>query len=175
MAAKMEIEELLNALGHHYGVPELSLDKNDVCQLVFNEGCEIFIEPDALKQSTHLYAVLGGIPNHRKEVFYEAIFEKNLFGKETGESCLHCDVLNNEVLLHQLFRHTVMDKVSFITLVETFVHRVIEQQLWMEGLFFEGGGNSDSQVYSDSPIQVDELGAFNDISISDTERNFLRV
>lgn len=138
----MRVEDLLTALGKHYSFAELPLDKHNVCRLVFEGGHEIFIEPDTLQENTHLYAVLGRIPSIEKEQFYEAVFEKNLFGKETGQAFIHCDVKRNEVLLGQFFNHSVLDGEQFVTLVENFVHRVIDQQEWMEHPLEQGREDS---------------------------------
>jgi len=158
----MKIDDLLNKLGQYYGLPELLLDKNNVCNLMFDGGHDIFIEPDTLKQNSHLYAVVGLIPSYEKELFYEKIFDKNLFGKETGDALIHCDVKRNEVLLYRTINHNVLDTQNFISLIENFVHCVIDQQFWMKNV-----------LVSDQPYKSTE--SVKDKSNYDTDVNFIRV
>lgn len=127
----MYISDLLLKLGIHVGIEGLALNDNNICCLSIQEGMEIFIEHDDQEQHTHLYSVLGQLPDNRRAVFYEEIFKRNLFGWQTGKAHICCDMEQNEILLCQIFDPQPLDGESFIQVMEIFTACAIEQRDWV--------------------------------------------
>jgi len=133
----MSITPLLSALATYLELEQLSLDKNNVCLLSFNGNHELMIEPDVSGAYTHVYAVLGSIPVDKKLAFYEEIFKKNLFGRDTGLATLHCDMEKDELLLCQMFDHRNIHSDRFIALVTDFAGSVISHKDWLANQVFD--------------------------------------
>lgn len=132
----MDIQTYLGALGQHLNIDDLRLDKHKVCRIAFNGGFDVFIEPGIEPYTIHLYAVLGSLPLSSRESFYEAVFEKNLFGKHTGEMQICCDVKAEEVLLYYRYHQQQMNVDYFIQIFDQFVTQFNEQEAWLaQGVF----------------------------------------
>lgn len=128
----MSIEDILKELGSQMGLPNLHLDDNNVCRLVFDKRFTVDIEASPDKKSVHMYSALCELPPEGREELYEALLEANLFGRGTGGAAFGVDKEMNEILLNISF--AAIEDVplqTFINTLESFVNYV---EAWTEKL-----------------------------------------
>lgn len=122
----MKIESILTELGNQMNLPNLKLDDNKVCRLIFDKKFTVDIEASEDLKTVHLYSALCIIPPRDKENLYEALLEANLFGRGTGiNASFGLDLEMGEILLSLTFKD--MDKVDyqdFVNALESFVNHV---------------------------------------------------
>lgn len=126
----MNIEDVLRELGNQMGLPNLKLDENKVCRLIFDKKFTIDIEASEDLKTVHIYSALCTIPPSNKEPLYEALLEANLFGRGTGGAAFGVDLEMGEVLLSSSLQD--MDRVDyqdFVNVLESFVNHV---EAWTE-------------------------------------------
>ncbi|VUD42342.1 hypothetical protein TDB9533_00672 [Thalassocella blandensis] len=129
----MDIHQYLTLLGRHLGIKNLTLDKNQVCRICLNQGFDVFIEPEPHRHFIHLYSVLGKIPEDGKQAIFEAIFDRNLFGKETDEFVIQCDIQAQEILLSAVIKPNHLTADYFTQLFDRFVEHFKRHQAWIIG------------------------------------------
>jgi len=120
----MNIEDILKELGNQMGLPNLKLDENKVCRLIFDKKYTVDIEASEDEKIVHIYSAMCIIPPENREPLYEALGEANLFGRGTGGAVFALDKEMGEVLL---FKTLVLDKTDyqdFVNELESFVNHV---------------------------------------------------
>lgn len=125
----MKIESVLTELGNQMGLPNLKLDDNKVCRLVFDKKFTIDIEASEDLKTVHIYSALCIIPPRDKENLYESLLEANLFGRGTGGAAFGVDLEMGEILLSRTIEMERTDYQDFVNILESFVNHV---EAWTE-------------------------------------------
>lgn len=125
----MKIESLLTELGNQMGLPNLKLDENKVCRLIFDKKFTVDIEASEDLKIVHIYSALCTIPPRDKENLYESLLEANLFGRGTGGASFGVDIEMGEILLSRTIEMEKVDYQDFVNVLESFVNHV---EAWTE-------------------------------------------
>lgn len=125
----MHIENVLKELGNKMGLPNLKLDENKVCRLIFDKKFTIDIEASEDLKIVHLYSAICIIPPENQLKLYESLLEANLFGRGTGGSAFGVDLEMGEILLSRSLEMEKTDYQDFETILEAFVNHV---EAWTE-------------------------------------------
>ncbi len=125
----MDIHAILSQLGQQMGLPQLKLDDNRVCRLVFDQRLVVDIEATDDEKIVHLYALAGEVPPENKEDFMSVLLEANLFGKGTGGSSFALDHNHQEVYLCRVILIDSLAYQDFVNLLEAFVNHL---EAWMD-------------------------------------------
>lgn len=125
----MKIESLLTELGNQMGLPNLKLDENKVCRLIFDKKFTVDIEASEDLKIVHIYSALCIIPPRDKENLYESLLEASLFGRGTGGASFGVDVEMGEILLSVTVEMEKTDYQDFVNILEKFVNHV---EAWTE-------------------------------------------
>lgn len=120
----MKIEEILKELGNQMGLPNLKLDDNKVCRLIFDKKFTVDIEASEDLKTVHLYSALCIIPPRDKENLFESLLEANLFGRGTGGASFGVDLEMGEILLSRTLVMEKTDYQDFVNILESFVNYV---------------------------------------------------
>jgi len=120
----MKIEAILLELGNQMGLPNLKLDNNKVCRLIFDKKFTVDIEASEDLKIVHLYSAICVIPPRDKENLYESLLEANLFGRGTGGSTFGVDLETGEILLSRTMEMEKVDYQDFVNVLESFVNHV---------------------------------------------------
>lgn len=122
----MKIESILTELGNQMGLPNLKLDANKVCRLIFDKKFTVDIEASEDLKIVHLYSALCTIPPSDKETLYESLLEANLFGRGTGGAAFGVDTEpgREEILLSRTVVMEKTDYQDFVNILESFVNHV---------------------------------------------------
>lgn len=120
----MKIESVLTELGNQMGLPNLKLDGNKVCRLIFDKKFTVDIEASEDLKIVHIYSALCIIPARDKETLYESLLEANLFGRGTGGSAFGIDLEMGEILLSRTIEMDKVDYQDFVNVLEAFVNHV---------------------------------------------------
>lgn len=125
----MKIESLLTELGNQMGLPNLKLDENKVCRLIFDKKFTVDIEASEDLKIVHIYSALCIIPPRDKENLYESLLEASLFGRGTGGASFGVDLEMGEILLSITIEMEKTDYQDFVNILEKFVNHV---EAWTE-------------------------------------------
>ena len=125
----MDIHSILTQLGQQMGLPQLKLDENNVCRLVFDQRLVVDIEATDNNKVIHFYALVGELPPENKEDFMANLLEANLFGKGTGGSAFALDHNHQEIYLCRLLLIDSLAYQDFVNILETFVNHL---EAWMD-------------------------------------------
>lgn len=120
----MNIEDILKELGNQMGLPNLKLDDNKVCRLIFDKKYTVDIEASEDEKIVHVYSAMCIIPPEDREPMYEALLEANLFGRGTGGAAFGVDKEMGEILLSQTLVLDKTDYQDFVNVLESFVNHV---------------------------------------------------
>ena len=90
---------------------------------------KFFIGPDYHNDNVHLYFVLGIISEAHRLAFYETVFARNLFGHDTGQASIQCDMDRQEVLLSTTFDSSLTDTDRFIDMYDDFISMMLTNML----------------------------------------------
>lgn len=120
----MDINSILLELGKQMGLPNLKLDENRVCRLIFDKKFTVDIEASDDEQTVHIYSALCMIPPRDKEKLFESLLEGNLFGRGTGGASFGLDLEMGEILLSRTVRIEKLDYQDFVNILESFVNHV---------------------------------------------------
>lgn len=120
----MNIDDLLAELGSKMGLPQLKLDQNKVCRLVFDKKYTVDIEASEDLKTVYVYSALCIIPPENKETLYQSLLEANLFGRGTGGAAFGIDLEMGEVLLSTQLDMDDVDYNKFVQVLESFVNHV---------------------------------------------------
>ena len=127
----MTMNNLLSELGDYLGNQTLEFDSNGVCELEIEDESSVYLKKGKNEQSFYLYSLLGPIPEQDRLGFYEALLDKNLFGNETEEWSLACDMDRQWVLLTGAFKSPFLSADGLISGFESFVAQIEVQQNWI--------------------------------------------
>ena len=88
---KEHVNELLKHIGEGLNLPELCLDDNGHCILLFDEKIVLNMDFDEKGEKLVIYAYIGEIPLECREVIFEKALEGNFFWNETDGGTLGID------------------------------------------------------------------------------------
>lgn len=111
------------------GLPNLKLDDNKVCRLIFDKKFTVDIEASEDLKKVHIYSALCTIPPRDKENLFESLLEANLFGRGTGGAAFGVDLEMGEILLSVSMVMDKTDYQDFVNTLESFVNHV---EAWTE-------------------------------------------
>lgn len=145
----MNIEDVLKELGNQMGLPNLKLDENKVCRLIFDKKFTIDIEASEDLKTVHIYSAICIIPPENQLKLYESLLEANLFGRGTGGSAFGVDLEMGEILLSRSLDMEKVQHQDFVNILEAFVNHV---EAWTEkidtGEYAHGASSSSSKKHS---------------------------
>lgn len=132
----MKLDDLLKKLGKEMDLPDLKLDANGGCVLVFDGRLRIFIESAPDMKRFYLYAVLCQIPTVDSErlALYDVLMEGHLFGIMSGGSTFGASPRFGGVVLSRVFDLDTITYPQFFDALELFVNAY---ETWVRRL---GGG-----------------------------------
>lgn len=127
----MHIKDALDQLGKQIGVPDLALDENGVCRMIFDRNLVVDLEQSDDASVLHIHSTLTGIPAEGRETLYGSLLAANLFGAETGGAVFALDIPAGEVVLFKSFRMDETEYQDFVNGLENFVQQI---ENWKERL-----------------------------------------
>ena len=137
---------LLREFGAAIGIPDLQLDEDYRCNMMFDEVPVSFELGDG-DESIYIYSLLGHVPDDGLEQFYAELLHANYISAGSGGSTLSVDSQSGSVVLLREERLELLRLARLESVVEQFVN-VAEG--WMSRL---GGGGAN------------EVGASRDASV----------
>ena len=124
------MKNLVAEFGAAIGIPDLDIDEDDRCNLMFDEVAVSF-ELDGNGESLFVYSLLGRVPEIEADTFHAALLHANHLLEGTRGSTLSVDPNNNDIVLVRVERLDTLRLPMLESIVEDFVN-VAEQ--WMEQL-----------------------------------------
>lgn len=128
---KDHVNELLNHIGEGLSLPELSLDDNNHCILLFDEKIVLNIDFDEEGNKLVIYAYIGEIPLECREAIFEKALEGNFFWNETDGGTLGIDKQSQSLVLAKAFAlplenfNQFEDQLAtFVEVVEKWINRI---------------------------------------------------
>jgi hypothetical protein len=144
----MDIHAILSQLGEQMGLPQLKLDENRVCRLIFDQRLTVDIEASDDEKIVYLYAVAGKLPPEGKEAVMANILEANLFGKGTGGATFALDHNHHEIYMCRILSVEAVPYQEFVNILEGFVNHL---EAWMDKIDRgDVGQSASSQVDHDT-------------------------
>lgn len=128
---KDHVNELLKHIGEGLNLPDLCLDSNNHCILLFDEKIVLNMDLDVEGNTLVIYAYIGEIPLECREVIFEKALEGNFFWNETDGGTLGLDKQSQSLVLAKSFLlplenfNKFEDRLaSFVEVVEKWINRV---------------------------------------------------
>lgn len=128
---KESVNNLLKRIGEGLNIPDLCLDENNHCILLFDEKIVLNIDLDEEGSKLVIYAYIGEIPLECREVIFEKALEGNFFWNETDGGTLGIDKQSQSLVLAKSFSLPLKDTevfedqlASFVEIVEKWIHRI---------------------------------------------------
>jgi len=128
----MNIPDALNELGSLLNLPELALNDEGVCRLVFDEDLTLDFESMADGRMLHLSTAITTLDTeNQNESFFQTLLHANLLGLATGGAHFSVNEASDEVLLERTLKMDQHDATGFCSAVESFVNHL---EGWKERL-----------------------------------------
>ena len=128
---KEHVNELLRHIGEGLNLPDLCLDDNNHCILLFDEKIVLNMDFDEEGEKLVIYAYIGEIPLECREVIFEKALEGNFFWNETDGGTLGIDKQSQSLVLAKSFSLPLNDfnvfedqLASFVEIVEKWISRI---------------------------------------------------
>jgi hypothetical protein len=125
------INGLLKRIGKSLGIPDLALDENNHCILLFDEKIVLNIDLDEEGKKLVTYAYIGEVPLECRELVLEKALEGNFFWNETDGGTLGIDRQSQSLVLAKAFGLPLKDSkvfeeslASFVEVVEKWITRI---------------------------------------------------
>ena len=118
---KEKVNELLRHIGEGLSLPDLCLDENNHCILLFDEKIVLNIDLDEEGSKLVIYAYVGEIPLDCREAIFEKALEGNFFWNETDGGTLGIDKQSQSLQNIELFEDQL---ASFVEIVEKWIGRI---------------------------------------------------
>lgn len=125
---KKHVNEILKHIGDGQNLPDLCLDENSHCMLLFDERIVLNMDLDEPGSLLVIYAYIGEVPIECREPVYQKALEGNFFWNETEGATLGLDKQSQSLVLAKSFRLPMADINSFEDQLAVFVE-VVEK--WM--------------------------------------------
>jgi hypothetical protein len=120
------VNDLLKRIGEGLSLPDLCLDENNHCILLFDEKIVLNIDFDEEGGKLVIYAYVGEIPLDCREIIFEKALEGNFFWNETDGGTLGIDKQSQSLVLAKAFDWPLKNIEVFEDELATFVE-VIEK------------------------------------------------
>ena len=137
---------LLREFGAAIGIPDLQLDEDYRCNMMFDE-VPVSFELGEGDESVYIYSLLGHVPDDGREQFYAELLHANYVFAANGGSALSVDMQSGNVVLIREEQLELLRLSRLESVVEKFVN-VAEG--WM-GRLGSGGANE-----VDAPVGASE-------------------
>ena len=128
---KKHVNELLKHIGEGLNLPDLCLDDNNHCILLFDEKIVLNMDFDEVGGKLVIYAYIGEIPLECRESIFEKALEGNFFWNETDGGTLGIDKQSQSLVLAKSFLLPLEDfngfedqLASFVEVVEKWISRI---------------------------------------------------
>lgn len=121
---KEHVNELLKHIGEGLNLPDLCLDDNNHCILLFDEKIVLNMDLDEEGNKLVIYAYIGEIPLECRETIFEKALEGNFFWNETDGGTLGIDKQSQSLVLAKSFSLPLKDFNAFEDQLATFVEVV---------------------------------------------------
>ena len=131
------MNNLIREFGASIGIPDLQLDEEFRCNMMFDEVPVSFELGDG-DESMYIYSMLGHVPGDGLEQFYAELLHANYVFADSGGSTLSVDSQSGNVVLLREERLELLRLSRLESVVEQFVS-VAED--WMSRL--RGGGTNE--------------------------------
>ena len=140
------MNSLLREFGASIGIPDLQLDEEYRCNMMFDE-VPVSFELGEGDESIYIYSLLGRVPDDGLEPFYADLLHANYVFAANGGSTLSVDSHSGNVVLLREERLESLRLSRLESVVEQFVN-VAEG--WMSRL--SGGGTSEADASRDESV-----------------------
>ena len=114
------LNNLLREFGSAIGIPDLQLDEEYRCNMMFDEVPVSFELGDG-DESMYIYSLLGQVPDDGLEPFYAELLHANYLFAESGGSTLGVDSKSGNVVLLREERLESMRLSTLESVAEQFV------------------------------------------------------
>ena len=128
---KEKVNELLRHIGEGLSLPDLCLDENNHCILLFDEKIVLNIDLDEEGSKLVISAYVGEIPLDCREAIFEKALEGNFFWNETDGGTLGIDKQSQSLVLAKAFSLPLQNielfedqLASFVEIVEKWIGRI---------------------------------------------------
>ena len=128
---KEKVNELLRHIGEGLSLPDLCLDENNHCILLFDEKIVLNIDLDEEGSKLVIYGYVGEIPLDCREAIFEKALEGNFFWNETDGGTLGIDKQSQSLVLAKAFSLPLQNielfedqLASFVEIVEKWIGRI---------------------------------------------------
>ena len=134
------MNNLIREFGASIGIPDLQLDEEYRCNMMFDEVPVSFELGDG-DESMYIYSLLGHVPGDGLERFYAELLHANYVFADNGGSTLSVDSQSGNVVLLREERLELLRLSRLESVVEQFVN-VAED--WMSRLRSGGTNEADA-------------------------------
>lgn len=124
------LNNLLREFGSAIGIPDLQLDEEYRCNMMFDEVPVSFELGDG-DESVYIYSLLGQVPDDGLERFYAELLHANYLFAESGGSTLGVDSKSGNVVL---LREERLESMRLSTLESVAEQFVSVAEAWMNRL-----------------------------------------
>ena len=124
------LNNLLREFGSAIGIPDLQLDEEYRCNMMFDEVPVSFELGDG-DESVYIYSLLGQVPDDGLERFYAELLHANYLFAESGGSTLGVDSRSGNVVL---LREERLESMRLSTLESVAEQFVSVAEAWMNRL-----------------------------------------
>ena len=128
---KEKVNELLRHIGEGLSLPDLCLDENNHCILLFDEKIVLNIDLDEEGSKLVIYGYVGEITLDCREAIFEKALEGNFFWNETDGGTLGIDKQSQSLVLAKAFSLPLQNielfedqLASFVEIVEKWIGRI---------------------------------------------------
>lgn len=128
---KEHVNELLKHIGDGLNLPNLCLDDNNHCILLFDEKIVLNMDFDQEGNKLVIYAYIGEIPLECREIIFEKALEGNFFWNETDGGTLGVDKQSQSLVLAKSYTLPIEkfndfedQLASFVEIVEKWIVRI---------------------------------------------------
>ena len=128
---KKHVNELLKHIGDGLNLPNLCLDDNNHCILLFDEKIVLNMDFDQEGNKLVIYAYIGEIPLECRELVFEKALEGNFFWNETDGGTLGVDKQSQSLVLAKSYTLPIEkfndfedQLASFVEIVEKWIVRI---------------------------------------------------
>jgi hypothetical protein len=123
------VNALLKTIGKNLNIPDLALDDNNHCILLFDEKIVLNIDLDEEGEKLVIYAYVGEVPLECRELMLERALEGNFFWNETDGATLGIDRQSQSLVLTKAFEMPLRKPKEFEDELASFVE-VVEK--WID-------------------------------------------
>lgn len=127
----MNIPDALTELGTHIGLPDLALNENGLCRVVFDDLLTVDFESMDEGRTLHLSAPIRTLPTQpdQAEALYAELLSGHLLGAATSGAYFSISEADDEVLFERKLEMNRLDYTSFSNALEGFINHL---EAWTE-------------------------------------------